>query len=175
MAQKNQQLVIDNGPSKLDLMLSLFDTKMGVRTAEFHTPERIVNKDEYDFKVLIVSVRRLTHDANHWEIEGYIKDSNMKGALATQVLIHYLSDTREGVMRLGTNPQDDGPIGTPADAKKARAFMEIIFRMIHRYQKHNAGFLDNGIFELFERAKRISYAEDSKHLDEAIKDIETVK
>ena len=58
-----------------------------------------------------------------------------------------------------------------ADTTRAQVFMIIIERMIARYQNRHAGNLDEEMFKLFEKAKRVHYARDRDSLDEAVKDI----
>lgn len=168
MTRQNTEFTIDNGPSKLDLMLSLFDTDMGARMVEFHTRERIVKKD---IKVHIHSARRRNPAANIWEIEGFIRDPNVEGGKDVRVSIYYLSDTREGIMRFEEELRTHGIMETPNDSKRARALMTIIHKIIVTYQNSHRGNLDEEIFRLFEKAKMVSFAEDHNSLVEAIKKI----
>jgi hypothetical protein len=57
------------------------------------------------------------------------------------------------------------------DTRKARALMIIIHKMIAAYQSSHAGNLDEGIFKLFEKAKKIRDSHESCELTDAIKDI----
>lgn len=61
--------------------------------------------------------------------------------------------------------------GMSIDARKARALMHIIGKMIARYQNSHVGNLNESIFELFEVAKQVQHAEDSSSLIEAIERI----
>lgn len=167
MARSNTEFGIDRGPSKLDLMLSLFDTDMGKRTVTFHTPEWIPNLDAYEFTVQIVSARRRNSAATIWEIEGIIELQGEK----KRVSICYLSDTSEGRMRIEDNFQTKGIMETPDGNRKARALMIVIQKMMARYQNRHSGDLDEDIFKLFEKAKVVNWAEDHESLVRAIENV----
>ncbi|MEK7659638.1 MAG: hypothetical protein AAB343_00345 [Patescibacteria group bacterium] len=166
MARQNVEFAIVQGPSKLDLMLSLFDTNMGVRTVSFLTAKG-ENQPGFSYNVHIISVRRGHPSAKIWEIEGLTETQNGK----KRVLIYYLSDTREGHMRIEENLRTKGIIETPNNSRKAGALLEIIFRMINRYRESHSGNLDEEIFNFFEKAKRVYYAKDRYFLTRAIKNI----
>ena len=91
MTRKNEEFAINNGPPKLNLMLSLFDTDMG------------------------------------------------KGK------------------------------ETPDDAKRARALMFIIHKMVAIGQNH--GGLPDEFYVLFDKAKRIKFADDGDSLTKAVNNI----
>lgn len=57
------------------------------------------------------------------------------------------------------------------DAQEARALMIIIEMIIGRYQNSRRGDLDEEIFRLFEKAKRVRSAENHESLIRAIEDI----
>jgi hypothetical protein len=59
----------------------------------------------------------------------------------------------------------------PKHQKRAEALMKVIERMISRHKSHNGWNLDEGMFILFEKAKRIHYAEDRKSLADSIMNI----
>ena len=62
------------------------------------------------------------------------------------------------------------------DAKKARALMEVIDRMIQRYRKvHGTGDLDENLFRLFNEAKGIHCARGETSLKEAVKRVQMIK
>ncbi|MFY9492953.1 MAG: hypothetical protein WAP55_00490 [Minisyncoccia bacterium] len=166
MARQDAEFVIDQGPSKLDLMLSLFDTDMGARTVSFLTTKG-ENQPGFSYDVQIISARRRHPSAKIWDIEGITETQGGK----KRVSIYYLSDTREGRMRIEEKFRTEGIMETPSDARKANALLEIIFRMINRYRESHPGNLDEEIFKLFEKAKRVHYAENRDSLDEAIKNI----
>ncbi|MCR4334137.1 MAG: hypothetical protein NUV47_00155 [Patescibacteria group bacterium] len=165
MTFKNEEFVINNGPSKIDLMFSLFDTDMGKRMLEFHTPQWVHTHDANDFKVQITSARRRNPAATIWEIEGITDAQGGK----TRVSIYYLSDTREGRMRFEEELRTHGIMETPDDAKRARALMIIIQKMVAIAQYH--GGLPEEFYVLFEKAKKIKFAEDRDSLTEAVKGI----
>jgi hypothetical protein len=168
MARWNGELAIDNGPSKLDLMLSLFDTDMGPRVLKFYKA-----RDEgrqhglWIFDVQIVSARRRNPAANIWEIEG-ITDANDG---EDRVSIYYTSDTRKGRMRFEEELRTHGILETSDDSKRSRALMIVIEKIIATYQNSHRGNLDEEVFKLYEKAKRIKFAKDHDSLTEAIKNI----
>lgn len=55
--------------------------------------------------------------------------------------------------------------------RKAGALMVVISKMIAKYQNCHSGNLDEEIFKLFEKAKRIHHAEDRNSLTKAIENI----
>jgi hypothetical protein len=55
--------------------------------------------------------------------------------------------------------------------RKARTLMIVIQKMIAAYQNSHAGNLNESIFVLFEKAKRVRYAADPTSLTEVIEDI----
>lgn len=162
------EFAIDQGPSKHDLMLSLFDTEMGARIVKFRQA-----RDErgqhgfWIYDVQILSARRRNPGATIWEIEGI---TNARGG-KDRVSIYYLSDTRKGRMRFEDELRTHGIMETPDDSRRAKALMIVIHKMIARYQNSHSGNLDEEIFKLFEKAKRVHYAEDHKSLTEAIENI----
>ena len=171
MTRKTEQkeYVIDGGPSKLDLMLSLFDTDMGKRMVKFHTPEWVHTHDAYEFTVQITSARRRNPAATIWEIEGIVETPKDYKQESVRVSIYYLSDTREGRMRFEEELRTHGIMETSDDAKRARALMIIIQKMVAIAQNH--GGLPNDFYVLFEKAKPVSRAKDHKSLADAIKNI----
>lgn len=169
MTRKNEEFAIDNGPSKLDLMLSLFDTDMGKRTVKFHTPEWVHSHDAYGFTVQITSARRRNPAATIWEIEGIVETPKDYKNESVRVSIYYLSDTREGRIRFEEELRTHGIMETPDDAKRARALMIIIQKMVAIAQNH--GGLPEDFYVLFEKAKPVSWAKDHKSLADAIKNI----
>lgn len=169
MTRKDEEFAIDNGPSKLDLMLSLFDTDMGKRTVKFHTPEWVHTHDAYEFTVQITSARRRNSAATIWEIEGIVETPKDYKNESVRVSIYYLSDTREGRMRFEEELRTHGIMETPDDAKRARSLMIIIQKMVAIAQNH--GGLPEDFYVLFEKAKPVSWAKDHKSLADAIKNI----
>ena len=174
MAHQDEMLVIGHGPSKLDLMLSLFDTDMGVRAVRFQ-----VAKYDCDFNlnraewldVRIISARRRHPSAKFWALEGIVQTHSGE----KRVSIYYTTDTRKGFVYfekklLTSDPWETAE--TVSDARKRKALIEIIFRMINRYRESHPGNLDNEMFRLFEKAKRVDYAENENLLTEAIKNIQ---
>ncbi len=101
MARRNEEFVVDQGPSKLDLMLSLFDTDMGARTVRFRASGQLTF-GWYD--VQIISVRRRHPSAKIWDIEGIVKTHRGK----ERVSIYYFSDTRGGSMRFEGELRTEG-------------------------------------------------------------------
>lgn len=165
MARQEKEIAINKGPSKLDLMLSLFDTDMGKRIVKFY--QKRYGGGQHGFwiyDVQIISARRRNPGATIWEIEG-ITDAQGE---ETRVSIYYLSDTREGTMWFENKLETLAVWETPDDTKKMNALMEVIFKMIHRYRESHPRSLDKEIFRLFEKAKRIHYAENRDSLDEVI-------
>jgi len=156
---------IDKGPSKLDLMLALFDTDFGVRTVKFRVLDGpCVNDPELGwYDVQIISARRRHRSAAIWDIEGIFETRLAK----QRVSIYYLSDTREGSIRFEGKPRTQ----SIDDSRQAKALMVVIRKMIAKYQNSHGGNLDDEIFRLFEKAKRIHYAEDSGFLTAAIKNV----
>jgi hypothetical protein len=66
----------------------------------------------------------------------------------------------------------DRTSATARGDRKGRALMIIIQKMIATYQNgRHRGNLDEDIFKLFEKAKRVHYAQDDRSLIEAIEDI----
>ena len=57
------------------------------------------------------------------------------------------------------------------DARKVRALMGIIRKMIAKYQKVHKGNLDQEMFTLFKKAEQVNYAKDHDALGIAIKNI----
>ena len=173
MAQRKEEThLVDGGPSKLDLMLALFDTELGERTVEFHTPDYIHTHDAYDITVKIISARRRHPTATIWEIEGIVVEPKDYKNESVRVSIRYLSDTRKGEMRFEEELRTPGIMEESKDSKKARALMIVIQKMIALYQNTHRGKPCEGIFKLFETAKRVSYAKDSDSLTEAINEIQ---
>lgn len=164
MTRKNEEFAIDNGPSKLDLMLSLFDTDMGARTVSFLTAKG-ENQPGFSYDVQIISARRRHPTATIWDIEGITETQGGK----KRVSIYYLSDTREGRMRIENELRTHGIMETPDDAKRARALMIIIQKMVAIAQNH--GGLPEEFYVLFEKAKPINWAKDHKSLADAINHI----
>ncbi len=168
MARQDAELTIDHGPSKLDLMLSLFDTDMGVRTVGFNVGGQFVQDDMLGwYEVQIISARRRHPSATIWEIEGIVETKRGK----ERVSIYYQSDTRKGRMRFETGLRIHGIMETPDDAKRAKALMIVIKKIIAMYQNSHSGNLNEEIFILFEKAKSVHYAGGRDSLDEAIKNI----
>ena len=166
MTRKNEEFAIDNGPSKLELMLSLFDTDMGARNVSFLMAKG-ENQPGFSYDVQIVSARRRHPSAKIWDIEGITQTQGGK----KRVSIYYLSDTREGRMRIEEELRTQGIMETPNDSKRARALMIVIHKMIAMYQNSHRGNLNEEIFKLFEKAKTVSFAEDHESLAEAINNI----
>ena len=166
MARQNVEFAIAQGPSKLDLMLSLFDTDMGARTVSFLMAKG-ENQPGFSYDIQIISARRRHPSAKIWDIEGITETQGGK----KRVSIYYLSDTREGRMRIEEKLRTEGIMETPVSSRKADALLEIIFRMINRYRESHPSNLDEEIFKLFEKAKRVHYAEDRDSLTKAIENI----
>ncbi len=167
---KNAESEIIQGPSKMDLMLSLFDTDLALREVAFTTGEKNSSGTVFHgptYRIQITSARRRNPAANTWEIEGITDAQGGK----MRVSIYYLSDTREGRMRFKEKLRTHGIMETPDDAKRARALMIVIEKMIVKYQNSHRGNLDEGIFKLYEKAKPIHWAKDHKSLAEAINNI----
>lgn len=178
MARQNanaEEFAINQGPSKLDLMLALFDTDMGTRTVRFQFQlvelvkgARAEWAEWYD--VQIISARRRHPSATVWDIEG---TTEIQGG-EKRISIYYLSDTRKGRMAIEGELRTHDVMEMPSDAQKARALTSVIEKMIARYQdshRGNLGGLDEEIFKLFEKAKRLMRAKNQESLDEAVKDI----
>ena len=166
MTRKNEESGIHNGPPKLDLMRSLTDTDMGKRIVKFYQKRDAEGKHGFwIYDVQITSARRRNPAANIWEIEGITDAEGGK----TRVSIYYLSDTREGRMKFEEDLRTHGIMETPDDAKRARALMIIIQKMVAIAQ--NYGGLPEEFYVLFEKAKPINWAKDHKSLAEAINNI----
>jgi len=163
MAYPEEKLEIIQGPSKLDLMLSLFDTDMGIRIVQF----QIKDLQTGWLDVQVISARRRHPSAKIWDIEGFIETRND----TKRVSIYYLSDTREGYVRFEESIRTRGIMDAPDEAKRATALIAIIEKIITTYQSIHAGNLKEDIFKLFEKAKRVHYANDRDSLSAAIKDI----
>jgi len=112
MAHQKATLKIDQGPSKLDLMLSVFDTDMGPREIKFRVsgqlehhpdPSDIPGWCSSEYSIQLVSARRRHPTATIWELEGFVKTPSGK----KRVAIYYLSDTRTGRMRFEKNLRTD--------------------------------------------------------------------
>ena len=170
MTRKNEEFAIDNGPSKLDLMLSLFDTDMGKRIVKFYQKRDAEGKHGFwIYDVQITSARRRNPAANIWEIEGIVETPKDYKNKSVRVSIYYLSDTRKGRMRFEKKLRTHGIMETPDDAKRARALMIIIQKMVAIAQNH--GGLPEDFYVLFEKAKPINWAKDHKSLADAINKI----
>lgn len=57
------------------------------------------------------------------------------------------------------------------NTKKVRALGIIIHKMIIRYQRQHEGNLDEKMFELFEKAKIVKFAETEKEFQDALADL----
>ena len=171
MTQKNAEFLIDNGPSKLALMLSLFDTDMGARMVTFHTDELVPAYDACEFNVQIVSARRRNSTATIWEIEGLVETSKDSKKENVRVSIYYHSATRQGRVRFEEKLLTRGILETPGDSKRVRALMIVIEKMIATYQNSHRDKLDEEIFKLFENAKQIKRAENRDSLIKAIENL----
>jgi hypothetical protein len=166
----DREFVIDSGPSKLDLMLSLFDNDMGERTVGFRVGSNptIGPKGKTRWAEVRISraQRVLTNNTSIWELSGFTTDE--RGEIK-QVSIYYLSDRREGMMRFEDGLRTHGIMETPDDARRARALMVIIQKMVAIAQNH--GGLPEDFYVLFEKAKPVSWANDHKSLADAINQI----
>jgi len=171
MTPKDVEFAIEQGPSKFDLMLSLFDTDRGKRTVRFRIGRvPAAYEEEAWYEVQITSARRRHPSAKIWEMEGIVET----GEGEKRVSIYYTSDTREGRMRFEEKLRTRGIMETPDDSLKAKTLIDIIFRMIHRYrEKHlgDLGNLDEEMFKFFEKAKRVHYADTRDSLTRAIESI----
>ena len=167
MAQESREYVIDRGPSKLDLMLSLFDTDMGVRMVTFHISEWVYTHATCELGVKIVSARRRNPTATIWEIEGIVDTPKNNKGESVRVSIYYLSDTRKGQMRFEEKLRTDSMFA-PQASKKASALMTLIHKMIALYQNQHAGNLYEPIFVLFEKAKGVYRADNAEVLTREI-------
>lgn len=176
MAHQNEKYEIDKGPSKLDIMLALFDTYMGVRTLQFligsvykTDPTR---KTEW-LGIQIISARRHNATATIWEIEGIVNLPNNR----KRVSIYYLSDMREGFMRFEDELHTAAWWERPAkrtpynDARRAGALMKILERMFKIARDRYGDSMGGDFFALMEKAKLVHRAEDSDALNAAIENI----
>lgn len=176
MTRKNEEFAIDKGPSKLDLMLSLFDTEMGARVVRFRVGDiyntGLHRKADW-LEIEIVYARRRDPAASIWEMRGIVR--NLKGHEKEIVWasIYYHSDTREGRMRFEEELRTHGIMETPDDAKRARALMSVIERMVVIAQEHGRihRHLPDEFYKLYNRAKPLIWANDRESLAGAIKDI----
>jgi len=146
MIHQIKGLEITYGPSKLDLILSLFDTGMGMRTVKFHINGLIKDVSQF-YDVQVISARRQDSGATFWKIEGVIEVQNNK----ERVLIEYSSIFREGKVRIVGSSQ------AHSDADKATTLMEIMYRIIGMYRDSHGGVLNEEIFKLFEEAKQVHW------------------
>jgi hypothetical protein len=88
---------ITEGPSKFDLMASLFDGKVVNFTLqiEITTPQKTL-------KVSVVSVEREDYSKDSWNIKVYIVDSpNPVVPIGKIISAYYNSRTRHGSINLG--------------------------------------------------------------------------
>lgn len=95
MTRNRTVFIIRGGPSKHSLMLSLFDTDMGMRMVKFHLPEWDHTYDTHDVSVTIISAKRLNLNATSWDLEGIAETPN-NYRVSARVFIRYFSDIREG-------------------------------------------------------------------------------
>ncbi|PIT92122.1 MAG: hypothetical protein COU08_04700 [Candidatus Harrisonbacteria bacterium CG10_big_fil_rev_8_21_14_0_10_42_17] len=116
-----------------------------------------------------LSARRRNPAGTIWEIEGIVETPKDYKQESVRVSIYYLSDTREGRMRFEEELRTHGIMETPDDAKRARALMIIIRKMVAIAQ--NYGGLPEDFYVLFEKAKPINWAKDHKSLADAINKI----
>ena len=163
MAHQQKEFVIDQGPSKLDLMLSLFDTDMGDRTVKFYAEGEAFAT--VCFEVKIASARSRHPTATIWELEGL---AMIKGKI-TRISIYYLSDTREGRIRIEDELRTHDILTGPDEGRRTGALMNIIHRMVAICQNH--GGLPDEFYKLFEKAKKVKWAEDNNSLNKAIEEI----
>jgi len=165
---RNQEYGIVQGPSKLDLMLSLFDTDMGLREVTFVTGDRNSGGTLFkgaSFNVQFMSARSRHPTATIWELEGLVN----VGGEQKRVSIYYLSDTREGRMRIEDELRTHDILTGPNEGRRAGALMNIIHRMVVICQNH--GGLPDEFYKLFEKAKKVKWADSNKSLTEAIEEI----
>ncbi len=166
MARKNEEITISKGPSKLDLMLSLFDTDMGRRIVKFYQKRDDEGKHGFwVYDVEITSARSRHPTATIWELEGLVN----VGGEQKRVSIYYLSDTREGRMRIEDELRTHDILTGPNEGRRAGALMNIIHRMVVICQNH--GGLPDEFYKLFEKAKKVKWANSNKSLTEAIEEI----
>lgn len=123
------------------------------------------NQPGFSYDIQIVSARRRHPTATISDIEGITETQGGK----KRVSVYYLSDTREGRMRIENELRTQGIMETPDDAKRARALMIIIQKMVAIAQNH--GGLPEDFYVLFEKAKRVKFADDRNSLTEAINHI----
>lgn len=162
MARDHEMIEIDDGPGKHEIELSLFDTAMGVRIVQFRNAETRLR-----YHVAITSVVRRHPAGILWDIGGLA----LTPAEKKRVSLTYRSDERTGMMRFEKEVGVQGILETPNDSKRVRALMIVIFKMVAEYQNYNVGHLSEKFFKLFEKAKRVDFAKDSRALAEAIEDI----
>lgn len=166
MAYKNEEITISKGPSKLDLMLSLFDTDMGKRIVKFYQKRDAEGKHGFwIYDVEITSARSRHPTATIWELEGLMN----VGGEQKRVSIYYLSDTREGRMRIEDQLRTHDILTGPNEGRRAGALMNIIHRMVVICQNH--GGLPDEFYKLFEKAKKVKFADSNSSLTEAIEEI----
>ncbi len=152
-----------NGPSKLTLMLALFDIEMGVREPIFVTQDSQITKK---FRVTISTVTRL-RQGDWWILLGTaVNDDDV-----CEVKIVYDSDTRHGYLTIMEKGSLFVKDTTPDDNRRARVLMTLIHRIITRYQDRHDGNLDNEIFRQYEFAKRVRDAETEEALTRAIEEL----
>ncbi len=172
MVRQNAEFTIDQGPSKLDLMLALFDTDLGERTVRFQIgsickidPARKTNWLE----VRIISARRRHPSAKIWDITGITESRGRK----ERVSIYYLSDTREGRLRFEGVLLYDSILETPKadETTRANVLWLAIEKLITQYRNSHDGNLDEEMFRLFEKAKAVDRAEDLKSQNAAIENL----
>lgn len=160
------RLEIIGGPSKLNLMLSLFDTDMGQRTVIFRTAHNLDNA-----VVRVNSARRRNPEATSWDIEGTVNFLSGRKGKWIQVAICYYSDTRTGLMTIFNDGSEANIVQeTPEDAKRAKALMLIIEKMVTMVNFYG-GRMPEKFYSLFEKAKSVSRAEDRNLLEKAISEI----
>ena len=172
MVHQNAEFAIDQGPSKLDLMLALFDTDLGERIVRFQIvsiykvdPARKTNWLE----VRVISARRRHPSAKIWDITGITESRGRK----EQVSIYYLGDTREGRLRFEGVLVRVSVWKTPKadETLRANGLWLAIEKLITQYRKSDDGNLDEEMFRLFEKAKAVDRAEDLKSQNAAIENL----
>jgi len=165
MVHESSEFDVDRGPSKFVMMLAVLDTDMGERTVRFRV---VYLGRDFWYDTQIVSAKRQDGKAELWDLRGFVITQDGR----KPVSIFYNSTLRAGRMRLEDEASTHGVMETPDIARKSQAFMRIMERMISRYRNRHGGNLDQGILQLFEKAKRVHFAEDHKSLNEAIADLQ---
>jgi hypothetical protein len=164
---------IQNGPSRMNLMLAVFDREQGegLRKVKFQLLEkqqhlRFVSDVYVHGAVLEISPFRLPDD---YTITGtMLYDGDWEFFRG-----EYNCSRREGTLTvlLNGNNEENESEKLELERAKSNQFLEIIFRMAHFHQESD----EKQFFQNFEYAKSIRDAKEIEEIDEIVKEMKIKK